>query len=97
LSDVRGVWRDAELVDLNTRTTTNWPLLIAGLPSLSHGNECMPTTVLRYLFLDLSKYVMRNMLVGSPCARILCKWRQQRGLKVVLAYVTSALVKINVS
>ena len=37
------------------------------------------------------------MLVGSPCARILCKWRQQRGLKVVLVFVTSALVKMNMS
>ena len=30
---MRGVWRDAELVD-PTRTTTNWPPIILGLPFL---------------------------------------------------------------
>ena len=29
---MRGVWRDEELVD-PTRTATNWPLIILGLPS----------------------------------------------------------------
>jgi len=46
-----------------TRTTTNWPLIILGLPSLFlvRGLTIVPL----YLHLDLSKHVMRNVLL--PC------------------------------
>ena len=48
-----------------TRTTTNWALIILGLPSLfleMSRNERMPTTLpLWYLHLDLSKHVMHNV------------------------------------
>ena len=42
-----------------TRTATNWPLIILGLPSLFL--ERMPINVPWYLHLDLSKHVMRNI------------------------------------
>ena len=35
------------------------------------------------------------ILVDSACVRILWKLRQQRGMKMVLAYVTDVLVKMN--
>ena len=56
----------------------------------------MPINVPRYLHLDLSKHVMRNVNILHLRAHTL-KLRQQRGLEVVLAYVTSALVKMNMS
>ena len=57
---MRGVWRDAELVDPNTHNNKlaayrSW----FAIPSSS--NERMPTTVPRYLHLDLSKHFMRNV------------------------------------
>jgi len=68
-----------------TRTTTNWPLIILGLSPYPFSRiERMPINVPRYIHLDLSKHV----------TRILWKLRQQRGLKMFLAYVTNVLVKI---
>jgi len=57
---MRGVWRDAELVDPNTHnnklaTYHSW----FAIPFSS--NERMPTSVSQYLHLDLSKHVMRNI------------------------------------
>ena len=90
---MRGVWRDAESVDPNTHnnklaTYHSW----FAIPF--SRNERMPTIVPRYLHLDLSKHVMRNVSRLRLRAHFL-KLRQQRGLKVVLACVTSALVKKN--
>ena len=88
---VRGVWRDTELVDPNTHnnklaTYHSW------FATPFSRDERMPTIVPRYLHLDLSKHVMRNVSRLRLRAHFL-KLRQQRGLKVVLAYATSALVK----
>jgi len=45
-----------------TRTTTNWPPIILGLPSLFlEMSVGMPINVPRYLHLDLSRHVMRNI------------------------------------
>jgi len=57
---MRGVWRDAELVDPNTHnnkkaTYHSW----FAIPF--SRNERMPINVPRYLHLDLSKHVMRNI------------------------------------
>ena len=57
---MRGVWRDAELVDPNTHnnklaTYHSW----FAIPF--SRNERMPINVPLYLHLDLSKHVMRNM------------------------------------
>ena len=57
---MRGVWRDAELVDPNTHnnklaTSHSW------FATPFSRNERMPTIVPRYLHLDLSKHVMRNV------------------------------------
>jgi hypothetical protein len=57
---MRGVWRVAELVDPNTHnnklaTYHSW----FAIPF--SRNERMPINVLRYLHLDLSKHVMRNI------------------------------------
>jgi len=59
-----------------------------------HHKERMPTTVPRYLHL-ICQNMLCAMSVDSVCVRILWKLRQQRGFKVVLAYVTSVLVKMN--
>ena len=66
---MRGVWRDAELVDPNTHnnklaTYHSW----FAIPFTS--NERMPINVPRYLHLDLSKHVMHNA-VDFACVRIL--------------------------
>jgi hypothetical protein len=55
---MRGVWRDAELVDPNTHnnklaTYHSW------FATPFSRNERMPTIVPRYLHLNLSKHVMR--------------------------------------
>jgi len=57
---MRGVWRDAELVDPNTHsnklaTNHSW----FAIPF--SRNERIPIDVPRYLHLDLSKHVMRNV------------------------------------
>jgi len=57
---MRGVWRDAELVDPNTHnnkltTYHSW------FATPFSRNERMLTIVPRYLHLDLSKHVMRNV------------------------------------
>ena len=57
---MRGFWRDAELVDPNTHnnklaTYHSW----FAIPFTR--NERMPINVPRYLHLDLSKHVMRNI------------------------------------
>jgi len=56
---MRGVWRNAELVDPNTHnnklaTYHSW----FAIPF--SRNELMPINVPRYLHLDLSKHIMRN-------------------------------------
>ena len=53
---MRGVWRDAELVD-PTRTTTNWPLIILGLPSLF-----LEMSVCRLMYHGISILICPNML-----------------------------------
>jgi len=58
---MRGVWRDAELVNPNTHnnkvaTYHSW------FATPFSRNERMPTNVPRYLHLDLSKHVMRNTI-----------------------------------
>ena len=77
-----------------TRTTTNWPPIILGLPSLF-----LEMSVCRLIYHGIFILICPNMLcaksVDSACVRMLCKMRQQRGLKVVLAYVTNVLVKMN--
>ena len=88
------VWRDAESVDPTTHnnkvaTYHSW------FATPFSRNERMLTIVPRYLHLNLSKHVMRN--VSRLCLRILWKLRQQRGLKMVLAYVTNVLLKMNMS
>ena len=76
------------------RTTTNWPLIILDLPL-----HFLEVSVCRLLYHGISILICPNMLcaiqVVSACVRILWKLRQQRGLKMVFAYVTSALVKLN--
>jgi len=57
---MRGVWRDAQLVDPNTHnnklaTYHSW------FATPFFKNEGMPTIEPRYLHLDLSKHVMRNV------------------------------------
>jgi hypothetical protein len=57
---MRGVWRDAELVDPNThnnKLATYHSWFAIPFPR----NERMPIYVPRYLHLDLSKHVMRNI------------------------------------
>jgi len=77
-----------------TRTTTNWPPIILGLPFL-----LLEMSVCRLLYHGISILICPNMLcailVNSACVCILWKMRQQRGLKMVLAYVTNVLVKMN--
>jgi hypothetical protein len=77
-----------------TRTTTNWPLIILGLPSLF-----LEMSICQLVYYGIFILICPNMLcaksVDSACVRMLCKMRQQRGLKVVLAYVTNVLVKMN--
>ena len=63
---MRGVWRDAKSVDPNTHnnkltTYHSW------FATPFFRNECMPTKVPRYLHLDLSKHVMRN--ISRLCLR----------------------------
>ena len=54
---MRGVWRDAELVD-PTRTTTNWPPIILGLPSLF-----LEMSVCRLMYHGISILICPNMHV----------------------------------
>ena len=72
---MRGVWRDAELVDPNTHnnklaTYHSW----FAIPF--SRNERMPINVPRYLHLDLSKHVMRN-ITGILCAFVDCPSSEQ--------------------
>ena len=90
---MRGVWRDAELEDPNTHnklaTYHSW----FAIPFSGKGRT--PPTVPWYLHLNLSKHhVMRNVS-RFACGHIFWKLRQQRGLKIVLAYVTNVLVNMN--
>ena len=66
---MRGVWRDAELVDPNTHSNKLATYRSRFATPFSR-NECMPTIVPRYLHLDLSKHVMHNA-VDFACVRIL--------------------------
>jgi len=68
---------------------------ILGLPPLFlEMSVCRPTIVPRYLHLNLSKHVMHN--VSRLPLRVLWKLRQQRGLMMVLAYVTNVLLMMNI-
>ena len=73
-----------------TRTTTNWPPIILGLPSLF-----LEMSVCQLNYHGISILICPNMLCAIladfACVRILWKLRQQRGLKMVLAYVTNVL------
>ena len=65
---MRGVWRDTELVNPNTHNNKLAPYHSWFATPFSI-NERMPTIVPRYLHLDLSKHVMRNVpynLVFNP-------------------------------
>ena len=65
---MRGVWRDTELVNPNTHNNKLAPDHSWFATPFSI-NERMPTIVPRYLHLDLSKHVMRNVpynLVFNP-------------------------------
>jgi len=53
---MRGVWRDADLVD-PTRTTTNWPPIILGLPSLF-----LEMSVRRLMYHGISILICPNIL-----------------------------------
>ena len=79
-----------------TRTTTSWPTVIHVLLSLF-----LLLTVCRLLYHGISILICSSMLcttsLGSTCVRILWKLRQQRGLKVDLAYVTGSLVEMKIS
>ena len=57
---MRGVWRDAELVDPNTHNNKLATYHFWFAIPFSR-NERMPINVPRYLHLDLSKHVMRNV------------------------------------
>jgi hypothetical protein len=57
---MRGVWRDADLVDSNTHNN-NLAIHHSWFATPFSRNERMPTIVSRYLHLDLSKHVMRNV------------------------------------
>ena len=90
---MRGVWRDAELVDPNTHnnklaTYHSW----FAIPF--SRNERMPINVPQYLHLDLSKHVMRKISRFRFRAHTL-KVEAAAWLKMVLAYVTNVLVKMN--
>ena len=77
-----------------TRTTTNWPNEHSRFATPFSRNERMLTIVPRYLHLNLSKHVMHN--VSRLPLRVLWKLRQQRGLMMVLAYVTNVLLMMNI-
>jgi len=54
----------------------------------------MPINVLRYLHLDLSKHAIRN--ISRFCLRAhTLKVEAAAGLRIILAYVTNVLVKMN--
>ena len=65
---MRGVWRDAELVDPNTHNN-KLATYHSGFAIPFSRNERMPINVPRYLHLDLSKHVMRN-ISRFACVRI---------------------------
>ena len=82
---MRGVWRDAELVDPNTHnnklaTYHSWFAIPIS------RNECMPINVPRYLHLDLSKHVMRNLSRFRLRAHTLkveaAAWHEEDGSRV---------------
>jgi len=57
---MRGVWRDAELVDPNTHNN-KLATFYSWFATPFSRNERMPINVPRYLHLDLTKHVMRNI------------------------------------
>ena len=57
---MRGVWRDAELVDPNTHNN-KLAIYHSWFAIPFSRNERMPINVPRYLHLNLSKHVMRNI------------------------------------
>jgi len=90
---MRGVWRDAELVDPNTHnnklaTYHSW----FAIPF--SRNKRMPINVPRYLHLDLFKHVMRNISRFRLRAHTL-KVEAAAWHEMVLAYVTNVLVTMN--
>jgi len=59
---MRGVWRDVELVDPIITHNNKLATYHSCLPLRPFSrNECMPINVPRYIHLDLSKHVMRNV------------------------------------
>ena len=90
---MRGVWRDAKSVDPNTHnnkltTYHSW------FATPFFRNECMPTKVPRYLHLDLSKHVMRN--IRRLCLRAhTLKVEAAAWLEDGSCVVTNVLVKMN--
>ena len=64
---MRGVWRDAELVDPNTHNN-NLAIHHSWFATPFSRNERMPIDLPRYLHLDLSKHVMRNVSTPLACA-----------------------------
>ena len=91
---MRGViWRDAELVDPNMHNNklATYHLWFAILLS---RNERMLTNVPRYLHLDLSRQVMRNVSRLRLRAHTL-KVEAAAWHEMVLAYVTNVLVTMN--
>jgi hypothetical protein len=62
---------------LPTFTTTNWPLIVLGLPSLFLVMN-LPITEPRYLRLGLSKYVLaQRQQVPLACAYLRVEARKQ--------------------
>jgi hypothetical protein len=64
---MRGVWRDTKWWTRPTRTTTNWPLINLGLPSLF-----LEMSVCQLLYFGIFILICPNMLcamsVDSACA-----------------------------
>ena len=90
---MRGVWRDAELVDPNSHnnklaTYHSW----FAIPF--SRNERMPINILQYLHLDLSKHVMRNIRRFRLRAHTL-KVEAAAWLEDGSCVVTNVLVKMN--
>jgi hypothetical protein len=80
-----------------TCTTTNWPLKIFSVSdqitvTAKHKTQHNNPPNLRGL-----KNRLCAISLGFACVRMHWKWRQQCGLKAVLAYVTSILVNMSIT
>jgi hypothetical protein len=58
---MRGVWRDAELVDPNTHNNKLATYHSSWFATPFSSNERMPINVPRYFHFDLSKQFLRNL------------------------------------